>query len=195
MEIIRWGGTERQAGSRKAQLFSSMRPHSPTGSGSTVPLPSIRAQTKHVALGEPAPKSLCGMRHEQQGFRHERGSTSCPKTPLAGRKANLPQAAEGLDHAEGFGLRFCFLPRWLLNVAAVRDAHKARASQCTLHLLDLIPVLAVYLSERCLPGQVNPACRAGFSSPTQQTVTSPFYLEQVCRVNPSPPFDKSPIAR
>lgn len=135
----------------------------PCSAGSTVPPPSTHAETKHVALGEPTPKSLCGMRHEQQGFWHERGPTSRPNTPLAGRKANLPQAAEGLDHAEGFGLRFCFLPRWLLNAAAVRDAHKARASQCTLRLLDLIPVLAAYLSSTA-----SAACPARLTQPAMQ---------------------------
>lgn len=38
-------------------------------------------------------------------------------------------------------------------------------------------------------------CCAGCASPTQQTVTSPFYFKQLCSVNPSPPFDKGPIAR
>ena len=37
-------------------------------------------------------------------------------------------------------------------------------------------------------------CCAGCASPTQQTVTSSFYFKQPCSVNPSPPFDKGPIA-
>lgn len=196
MEIIRWGGTERQAGSRKAQLFSSMRPRSPTSSsgsrlgggkkvvcmgvhvppamhkpcsaGSTGPSPSAHAETKDVVLGEPSPKSLCGMWHEQLGLQHKRGPMSRRKTPLAGRKANLLQAAEGSDHTEGFGLRFRFLPRWLLNVAAVRGAHEAPASQCTLHLLDLTPVLAVYLSST-----VSAACPARLTQPAVQGFRPP----------------------
>lgn len=104
-----------------------------------------------------------------------------------------------------------FRPQVLLLALVVaargsRDGHPRSPSSNSLnHSVPYVWLTILHSWFFYLSSTINTACPARltepadgdgeFLSPTQQTLTSTFYLEQPRIVNLSPPFDKSRIAR